>query len=328
MTSVTRWGILGTGNIARQFAKGLQSLPDAELAAVGSRTQEGAATFAETFGGRAHGSYEALAADPDIDAVYISTPHTLHAENSILCLENGKAVLCEKPFTLNAGEAQRVVDTARAEGLFLMEAMWTRFFPLAASLRELVREGRIGDVKLLHADFGFRGVVDPEHRLFNLALGGGALLDLGVYPVSLASFLLGTPTEVSSHAYLGETGVDEQNAVASKHAGGALALLSSTLRATTPQEALIMGSEGTIRVHAPWWQPTRLTVTDGTGDEELSSPLPHNGYAYEAAEVGRCLQEGVLASPIMPWDETLDIMKTLDSCRAAWGLRYPGEADV
>ena len=320
-----KWGILGTGNIARQFAKGLQNLPDAELAGVGSRTEKSAQAFSETFGGRAYGSYEALAADPEIDAVYISTPHTLHAENSLLCLEHGKAVLCEKPFTLNAQEAERVINVARAEKLFLMEAMWTRFFPLASTLRELVQRGRVGGVKLLHADFGFRGEVDPGHRLYDPALGGGALLDLGVYPVSLASFLLGTPTEVSSQAHIGETGVDEQNAVVLKHAGGALAVLSSTLRASTPQEAVIMGTEGSIRVHSPWWQPTRLTVTDGAGDEELSSPLPHNGYAYEAAEVARCLRSGETESPVMPLDETLTVMGTLDRCRAAWGLRYPGE---
>lgn len=327
MTKHIRWGVLGTGNIARQFARGLQNLPDAELAAVGSRRFETAQTFAETFGGRAYGSYEALAADPEVDAVYISTPHTLHAENSLLCLERGKAVLCEKPFALNAGEARRVIGAARAKKLFLMEAMWTRFFPLMTTLRELIGAGRIGEVRLLQADFGFRSVVDPAHRLYDPALGGGALLDVGVYPVSLASYVLGTPTEVSSHAHLGETGVDEQAAIILKYDFGALALLSTAIRTATPQEALIMGTEGNIRLHTPWWQPQGLTITDANGDEEtLSSPLPHNGYAYEAAEVGHCLREGVLESPVMPLDETLAIMSTLDACRAQWGLRYPSEA--
>ncbi len=165
---VTRWGILGTGNIARQFARGLQTMPDAELIAVGSRRQETARAFAESFGARrAHSSYEALAADPEIEAVYVATPHTLHADNTLLCLEAGKAVLCEKPFALNALEAQRVIDAARAKKLFLMEAMWTRFFPLMTQLRELIREGRIGEVRLVQADFGFRGEVNPEHRLYN-----------------------------------------------------------------------------------------------------------------------------------------------------------------
>lgn len=327
MTNVTRWGILGTGNIAHQFARGLGTLPDAELVAVGSRYAETARARAETFGTkRAHGSYEALAADPDVEVVYIATPHTLHVENTLLCLDAGKAVLCEKPFALNAREAQGMVGAARRKGLFLMEAMWTRFFPLMETLRELVQLGRIGEVRLLQADFGFRGAFDPEGRLYNPALGGGALLDVGVYPVSLASYLLGTPRAVSSRAHLGETGVDEQNAVVLSYKNGALALLASAIRTDTPQEARILGTEGNIRLPAPWWQPTRLIVTDAAGAEEtFSSPLPHNGYPYEAAEVRRCLEAGLLESPVMPLDETLAIMETLDACRAQWGLRYPGD---
>ena len=320
-----RWGILGTGNIAQQFAHGLAELPDAQLVGVGSRNLETAQAFATDFGAaHAHGSYKALAQDPEVEVVYIATPHTLHAENSLLCLEAGKAVLCEKPFALNAAQAQTVIETARANKLFLMEAMWTRFFPLFGTLRELV-QNRIGEPKLLHADFGFASPV-AQNRLFNPSLGGGALLDVGVYPVSLASYLLGKPTEVSSHAHLGATGVDEQNAIVLTHQNGALALLSSTIRAATPQEAFIMGTEGSIRVCAPWWQPEKLVLTDSDGEETFSSPLPHNGYAYEAAEVMRCLREGKLESPIMPLDETLSIMNTLDTCRAQWGLRYPGDA--
>ena len=257
--------------------------------------------------------------------VYIATPHTLHAENSLLCLEAGKAVLCEKPFTLNAAQAQTVVDSARDKGLFLMEAMWTRFFPLFKTLRDL-QKGQIGEPRLLQADFG---IVSPvvQNRLFDPALGGGALLDVGVYPVSLASYLLGTPTAVSSRAHLGATGVDEQNAVILEHQGGALAVLSSAIRAETPQEALIVGTEGSIRVCAPWWQPTRIILANKDGEETFSSPLPHNGYAYEAAEVMRCLREGLLESPLMPLAETLSIMHTLDTCRTQWGLRYPGESE-
>ena len=326
MAEPVRWGILGTGNIARQFARGLAELPDAQLVGIGSRTLETAQAFATTFGAaHAHGSYEALAADLDIDVVYIATPHTLHAENSLLCLEAGKAVLCEKPFTLNAAQAQTVVDSARDKTLFLMEAMWTRFFPLFKTFRDLVQKGQIGEPKLLQADFG---IVSPvvQNRLFDPALGGGALLDVGVYPVSLASYLLGTPTAVSSRAHLGATGVDEQNAVILEHQGGALAVLSSAIRAETPQEALIVGTEGSVRVCAPWWQPMRIILANKDGEETFSSPLPHNGYAYEAAEVMRCLREGLLESPLMPLAETLSIMRTLDTCRTQWGLRYPGES--
>ena len=323
-----RWGILGTGNIAQQFARGLAALPDAQLVGVGSRALETAQTFAAIFGAaHAHSSYEALAEDPDIDVIYIATPHTLHAENSLLCLEAGKAVLCEKPFTLDAVQAQAVIDSARDKKLLVVEAMWTRFFPLFKTLRDLVQEGRIGEPRLLQADFGI-SVPVARNRLFDLALGGGALLDVGVYPVSLASYLLGTPTAVSSRAHLGETGVDEQNAVILEHQGGALAVLSAAIRAETPQTAVVMGTAGSIRVGAPWWQPTKMILATKNGEETFGSPLPHNGYAYEAAEVMRCLREGLLESPLMPLDETLSIMHTLDTCRAQWGLRYPGESHL
>lgn len=321
-----KWGILGTGNIAAQFARGLAALDDAELVAVGSRSAASAETFAASFGGaRAHGSYEALAADPEVEAVYIATPHTLHAENSLLCLNHDKAVLCEKPFTLNAAEAKTVIDTARERQLFLMEAMWTRFFPLLGKVRELIAAGRIGEPRLLQADFGFRTEFKPEHRAFNPELGGGALLDVGVYPVSLASFILGTPSAVKSSAALGETGVDEQNALLLEHPSGAIALLSSAVRTQTEQDALILGTEGRIRLHTPWWKPEKLTLYTDAGEEVIDAPLPHNGYAFEAAEVARCLQEGKLESPLMPLDETLAIMSTLDTCRSQWGLRYPSE---
>lgn len=322
----TKWGIIGTGNIAGQFARGLAAMTDAELVAVGSRSQESAQTFADTHGAaRAHSSYEALAADPEVEAVYVATPHPMHLENSLLCIEHGKAVLCEKPFTLNAGEAQTLIDAAKAKGVFVMEAMWTRFFPVMTKLKELVEGGAIGEVKLLQADFGYNSAFNPESRTFNPDLGGGALLDVGVYPISLASFLLGTPVEVSSQAHLGQTGVDEQAAVVLKHEGGALALLSTAVRATTPQEAVIMGTGGSVRLPAAWWKPETLILTTEAGEETFDSPLPHNGYPYEAAEVARCLQAGLTESPVMPLAETLAVMKTLDACRAQWGMKYPGE---
>lgn len=321
-----RWGVLGTGNIARQFARGLAELPDAELVGVGSRGLGTAQTFAAEFSvPHAHGSYEDLAADPGIDAVYVATPHTLHAANTLMCLAEGKVVLCEKPFALNAAEAARMVDAARAAGLFLMEAMWTRFFPLFGTFLDLVRDGHVGEPKLLQADFGFRSDA-TSGRLVDPALGGGALLDLGVYPVSLASAVLSEPEGVSSQAHLGPTGVDEEVGIVSKHPGGAMALLSATIRANTPQEALLVGTRGSVRLHSPWWMPQKLTLTDADGNTtEFSAPLPHNGYAYEAAEVMRCLRAGRLESPVMPLAETLSVMATLDRCRGQWGLVYPGE---
>ncbi|MEC9381026.1 MAG: Gfo/Idh/MocA family oxidoreductase, partial [Candidatus Latescibacterota bacterium] len=228
MTDPIRWGILGTGNIAKQFARGLTSVEDARLVAVGSRAPETAAAFGDEFEvPHRHATYEALAADDEVDAIYVSTPHPFHKDNSILCLTSGKAVLCEKPFTVNAAEAAAVIDVARAENRFLMEAMWTRFVPAVVRLRQLLAEGAIGDVRMVQADFGFRAGVNPEGRLFNLDLGGGALLDVGIYSLSFAAMILGaSPDQVVSAANLGSTGVDEQSAFLLRYEGGELAVLS------------------------------------------------------------------------------------------------------
>ena len=322
-----RWGILGTGAIARQFVEGLSSLPDADVLAVGSRSEASAAEFADERGiPRRYASYEDLAADPDVDIVYVATPHPFHAENAELCLEAGKAVLCEKPFTVNAAETERVVRLARDRGLFLMEGMWTRFLPLMEKLRRLVSEGAIGEVRMLNVDFGFRADLDPASRLFDPKLGGGALLDVGVYCVSLASMVLGRPSGSVGLSHLGETGVDEQASVVLEHEGGRLANLSIGIRTATPQEATIMGTDGYFRVHSPWWRPTRMTIfRQGEGTETIEAPVSGNGFNYEAAEVMRCLEAGVTESEIMPLDETLSVMRTMDGIRAAWGLRYPGE---
>ena len=323
----TRWGILGTGNIASQFARGLAELDDAELVAVGSRTAHSAEAFGERFSApRRHSSYAALASDPDVDAIYVATPHPLHHDNTIMCLESGKAVLCEKPFAINATEAQSMIATARARGVFLMEAMWTRFLPHIVRLRELLAAGTIGEVRMLQVDFGFRTSFNPQGRLFDPALGGGALLDVGIYPVSLASMILGTPQRVTGMAHLGETGVDEQSAMIFGYAGGQLALLSQAIRTNSPHEALLLGTVGKIRVHSSWWKATTIALSvDGRPDELIDLPGVGNGYNYEAAEVGRCLQAGRTESDVMPLDETLAIMRTLDEVRAQWGLRYPGE---
>lgn len=321
-----RWGILGTGNIAHQFATGLQSVPDAELVAVGSRSQEGADKFGDEFqAANRHPSYDALAADPDVDVVYVSTPHPFHRPNALLCLEHGKAVLVEKPFTINVREAQEVVDKAREKSLFLMEAMWSRFFPAMVKVRELLAANAIGEPRLLQADFGFRAGVNPESRLFNPALGGGALLDVGVYPISLAFMIFGTPTDVTGLAHLGETGVDEDAAMLFKYGKGELAVLSTAVRTNTPQNAVLIGTEGQIRIHSPWWKPTAITLAANGKTEELSLPFDGNGMNYEAQEVGNCLRAGKTESQIMPLDETLSIMRAMDTLRAQWSLKYPME---
>ncbi len=327
MTDSIRWGILGTGNIAHQFAQGLADAHDVSLVAVGSRSGETADAFADEFDiPRSHASYEALAADPDVDAVYVSTPHPFHKDNSILLLEQGKAVLCEKPFTMNAEQAQTVIGVARKQGMFLMEAMWTRYIPAVVRARELIAEGAIGDVRMVQADFGFRASMNPESRLFNKALGGGALLDVGIYVLSLASMVLGPkPQEVVSTAQLGETGVDEQSAVLLKYAGGELAVLSCAVRTRTTVEATLFGTDGSIRLHSPFFKSAGLTVTRGRNQELVELPLRGNGYNYEADEVGRCLRAGDKESAVMPLDESLALMHLADRIRGQWGLTYSME---
>lgn len=323
-----RWGILGTGGIARKFAEALKSLPDAELAAVGSRTQEAAEAFGRQYGfARRHGTYEALMADPGVDVVYVATPHPLHKENSLGCLRGGKAVLCEKPFTINAGELREVIACAREKNLFLMEAMWTRYFPAAVKLRSLIAEGAIGEVRLVLADFGFHPAFDPKSRLFDIALGGGALLDLGVYPVSFASMVFGGPPQrVLSTTRIGSTGVDEQSAAILEYPDGKQALVSCTVLADTPKDAHVVGTKGRLRLERPFWFPSTVTLTPESGKEtEFKLPFTGNGYGFEAIEVMKCLREGKKESAAMPLAESLTVMETLDKIRAPWGLKYPGE---
>jgi predicted dehydrogenase len=326
MMDKIRWGILGTGGIAARFADGLTALPDAELIAVGSRAKRTADAFADRFDiGHRHASYDALAQDDAVDAVYVATPHPYHHEHSILCLRAGKAVLCEKPFTINAAEAEDVINVARQEGRFLMEAMWSRFLPSIAKVRELLEDGAIGDLRLAGAEFGFRAPLDPKHRLFDLQLGGGALLDVGVYAVSFASMVFGPPARVVSMAHLGETGVDEQSAMILGYGEGQLFMGHAAVRTNTPQEASLVGTEGWIRIHSPWWRSDTITLTARGTEKVFHLPFKGNGYNYEAAEVAHCLRSGRLESAVMPLAESLQIMQTLDQIRGQWGLRYPME---
>lgn len=321
------WGIIGTGNIARKFAVGLGALSDTELLAVGSRSRDTANNFGDLFHVRKrYDSYESLTNDPDVDVVYISTPNSLHKENTLMCLRAGKSVLCEKPFAINAQETAEMINFARKQRLFLMEAMWTRFFPAMVKLREILAEKIIGEVRMLIADFGYRSEMDPKNRVFNLDLGGGALLDVGIYPVSLASLVFGIPSRITGIAHLGDTGVDEQSAVILGYKKGQIALIASAARTQTPQVAYLLGTEGRVFVHSPWWRPQTLTLSINGGTDEVKQiPFEGNGYNYEAAEVNRCLRERKLESDTMPLDETLSIMKTMDAIRSKWGLKYPNE---
>ena len=328
MTDAIRWGIIGLGSISRKFATGLRAAADAECYAVASRSQQKADAFGAEFGAaKRYGNYAALANDPDVDVVYIGTPHTFHKMNALLCLNRGKHVLCEKPFAVNRSEAEEMVARAREKNLFLMDAMWTRCFPAMTKLRQLLAEKTIGDVMLVQVDFGFRmGQILPDHRLFNPHLAGGALLDVGVYCLYLASMVYGRqPTDIVSQCTIGSTGVDELSVSVFKYSDAEMATLTTAIRMNTPHEARIIGTRGFISI-PDWWHPTEMTLRISGGEAEtFDFALEGNGYNYEAVEVGRCIRAGLTESAAAPLDETLAIMGTMDRIRRQWDLRYPTE---
>ena len=326
MEKKIKWGIMGPGNIAHKFVQSVKCLKDAEIAAVGSRSTVRAAEFASQYGiSRSYGSYHQLAEDPEVDIVHIATHHPAHFECALLCLKAGKAVLCEKPFTLNALQTEILVRTARESGIFLMEAMWMRYLPTIVKVRELLAKGVIGDIRMIKADFGINAGWNPEGRLLNPDLGGGALLDVGIYPVSFSSMIFGAcPSTIRSVAYLGATGVDEQFSAIFGYEAGKLAVLSGAIRTTLPNEAWVIGTAGYIRIPSFWCsQKVELGVNGKT--EQFELPFTSTGYIHEAEEAMRCLRQGLPESNIMPLDESLKIMKILDTLREQWGLRYPSE---
>ncbi|MDX2250419.1 MAG: Gfo/Idh/MocA family oxidoreductase [Bacteroidia bacterium] len=322
-----RWGILATGKIAHKFAQGLQLLPGAVIQAIGSRSAESAKNFADTYRiPNIHTSYESLAADPEVDVIYVATPHPGHKEHSLLCLENGKHVLCEKPFAVNAREAQIMVAKAREKNLFLMEAMWTRFMPANVELRKILQDQVIGEVRMLTADFGFASQFDALSRIYNPDLAGGALLDVGIYPISFAYMVFGQePVHLSSTASICSTGVDDQSAYLFGYANGALARLSSSVATETSREAVIHGAKGFIRVPLFWKASEIYLQVEGKEGVTYKFPYPGTGLQFQAKEVMDCIREGKTESTIMPLDETLRIMHCLDRIRAQWGMKYPME---
>lgn len=322
-----RWGVIGTGGIAAKFAQDLRHLPDAQLVAVGSRSQATADAFAQKHGAeRAHPSYAELVADPDVDAVYVSTPHPMHRDDALLAIEAGKAVLCEKAFTVNAEQAREVVAAARARGVFVMEAMWTRFLPHMVKVREVIASGVLGTIQAVYADHGQWFAEDPAFRLFAPELGGGALLDLGVYPISFASMVLGTPTRVTAVSDPAFTGVDAQTSMILQYDGGAQAVLTCLLSARSTVRAAVIGTDGRIEIDWVWYQPSTFRVITRSGEvTEYDEPCEPRGMQYEAAEVARCVRAGRLESPTLTLAETVSIMETMDEVRRQIGLRYPGE---
>ena len=322
-----RWGIIGTGRIARAFAEGLKFTTNGKLHGIASRSLASAQSFAQEWDiPSAFGNYQELAESDAIDAVYIATPHSSHAENAILCMKNKKAVLCEKPFAVNSSEVEAMIKTSREMNVLLMEGMWSRFPPLMNQLRDWLNEGKLGDIRTLHADFGFLPKErDPNGRLFNLELAGGSLLDLGIYPVSLASMIMGKPADIQTLASIGPTGVDEQAGWIFRYSNGALAMLLSSLECETRQEAFIAGSIGNVRVHKQCWKPQKMTFTETNGEasETIEMPFVGNGFNYEAESFGDLLIQDKKESPIMPLDESLTIMNQMDQIRKEWNLIYP-----
>jgi predicted dehydrogenase len=375
-----RWGILGTGGIAAAFATDLAHLRSHRLVAVGSRTVAGAQAFGARFDvPHRHGSTDDLVTDAEVDAVYVATPHPAHAAGALAAIAAGKHVLVETPFTMGAAQARAIADAARAAGVVALEAMWTRFLPHVLRIRDLLRQNAIGEIRTVAADHGQRFAPDPAHRLYDPALGGGALLDLGIYPVSWASMVLGPPSSVHATSDPAMTGVDAQTSIVLRYPGGAHALLTSTLQSFTPCRAWIAGTEGSIEVDPVFYAPTSFTlrrkdghlepflaatsqldasqldasqlvtsqlvtsqlVTDGRGPavrfETAAEAMPirdegradgkwGKGLRFEAAELARCVAEGLPESPQLPLAETVSIMETMDEVRRQIGLTFPGSS--
>lgn len=325
--SSLRWGILGPGGIARAFTSDLRTA-GLDVAAVGSRRQQTADAFAADLGiPRAHGSYEDLVADPDVDIVYVATPHPMHAANALLAIEAGKHVLVEKPFTLNAAEAAEVRDAAAARGVLAMEAMWTRYLPHMVRIRELIASGALGEVRAVIADHTQLLPDDPAHRINALELGGGALLDLGIYPISFAWDVLGAPLSIAASARLGDAGSDTEVATVMAHESGAISTSLSASRAAGPNTATVIGTQARIEIDRVWYSATSFRVVgpDGAVREEYRSDIDGRGMQYQALAAERVIGEGRTDSDILPIDETVAIMETLDEIRELVGVRYPGE---
>lgn len=321
---MTRWGVVATGRIADVVTSDMALVPDAEVLAVSSRSTPKAEEFARKHGiPRFYGDYHDMLADPDIDVVYVATPHSSHyvvARNALLA---GKAVLCEKPITVSLKDAEKLVELARRQHVFLMEAMWTRFNPLVKRVRDLVADGAIGTVRSVHADFGEPFPHDPAHRSWDPAAGGGSLLDLGVYPVSFAHMLLGEPTSVATQGTLID-GVDAEAALLLRYRRGAFAQLSSSLVGCYPIAATVVGTAGRIEIPPVFYRPTEFTVVrPGQPAEKHTLELVGHGYQYQIAEVVRCLRAGETESPGMPLDDTLAVMRTLAEALDQLGVSYP-----
>jgi len=322
---MVRWGILGCGKIAQKFANDLNRLDGCKLVAVGSRSLAKAETFRiknkAIFG---FGSYQDLASCHEVDVVYIATPHTMHKENTLLCLNHGKHVLCEKPLAINAKQVEAMINAAKVKQLFLMEAIWTQFLPFLSKLKEIIADGVLGEIKMIEADFGFKAEYNPMSRLFDPNLGGGALLDIGIYPLFLCQTLLGPPDDIKASAVIGKTGVDESIGIILKWKNGAMANLNCTLHCDTNCSAKIFGTKRTANISPRWHESNTINLTERndlvksyTFDDE------YIGYAYEIMEVNQCISNSEIESKQLPLSFSYDLMQIMDEIRDQIGLKYP-----
>ncbi len=327
------WGILAPGNIAGKFAQALKSVEGANLACVASRSPSRAQQFAEEYGAaRVAKDYAELMNDPTIDVIYVASPHSVHSEQSIACLEAGKAVLCEKPMTVNAEQAQRVIRAAQDNGVFYMEAVWSRFLPVYKTIRAWIDKGEIGDVKLINANFGFHFPYDPQGRLFNPDLAGGALLDLGIYPITFAQWVMSDlpPKIVSAFGTLGPTGVDDNAAITLQYDNGVVAALTTSTQADTDYDGWIIGTEGKIRVPYFWSAHQAELIKSERREarivQRFDEPHACNGYEYEIQAVHRCLEKGQTKNALLPAQNSLQVMQIMDEIRRQLGVVYPFES--
>ena len=336
MADTVRWGILATGKIAHTFARDLDLVPDTEIVAVGSRRAESAKAFSEehTRGrARAHGSYEELVSDPDVDVVYVATPHALHLDNARIAFEAGKHVLCEKPLTLTTADAEQMVALARQHGRFLMEAMWMACHPVIRAVQARLQAGDFGTPRSLRAELGFVVEAPPTDRMLDPDLGGGALLDMGIYPLTFAHLMLGEAESLRAEAVLGPTGVDQDVAIAGRYPGGAVAALTASMTSVSSRSAAISTDRGRVEVPHQFHHPKYAVFTEhgpqGPGHPqriEGAEPVIGRGYGNEIAEVNRCVREGLLESPLVPHEQTLTLLRQMDALRQQIGLRYAADS--
>ena len=322
---IIRWGIIGPGKIAHKFAQGLASIPNAQLIGVASRSTDRAKKFAQQYRVPfAYEGYDQILTNSEVDIVYIATPHSEHFNNTMMCLDAGMPVLCEKPFTINADQLARLAEVARRKKVFMMEAIWSLFLPAVRKIIEIRDSGQMGKIKGMMADFCFKLPFDPEHRGYNLELGGGALLDIGIYPVFLALLLIGRPDEIQSTAILSDTGADESCSMLFKYEKQAIADLKCSFAVEGPLEATILFEKGRVRINRKWFAPSTLSIMDEKEKiREVTFDHGGNGYHLEAIESMRCLSEGLTESPLLPLSFSLELMAVLDEIRKQCGIVYP-----